>query len=202
MTRGVKLDRFHRALALVVTALCLSLPVQADADHFAARAVAAGDTRGQVFAVIDKTLATVRLYSASGKLLASSPVLLGQAKGDATVPGIGDRPMADIAPHERTTPAGRFASEPGINLSGETVVWIDYDAGVSMHRLRPSNPQDKRPERLATTTALDNRITYGCVNVPAEFFDRWMMPTLAKSAGVVYVLPETQAAKERFAFLR
>lgn len=179
-----------------------SLPVHADVGAFAARAVAAGDTRGQVFAVIDKAAATVSVYDASGKLMAASPVLLGQAKGDASVPGIGMRPMADIAQHERTTPAGRFKSEPGKNLTGEKVVWIDYEAAVSMHRLRPSNPLEKRPERMATSTLLDNRITYGCVNVPVEFYDRWVLPTLGKKAGVIYVLPETQLATKQFSFLK
>lgn len=180
---------------------CFSLPVQADTSNFAAQAVAAGDNSGQVFAVIDKGEATVSLYDASGKLMATSPVLLGQAKGDSSVPGIGERPMLEIAPHERTTPAGRFASEPGINLTGEPIVWIDYDAAVSMHKLRPSNPVQTRPERMATATPLDNRITYGCVNIPVSFYDRWVLPTLGKTAGVIYVLPETQPAKDYFAFL-
>ncbi|MGB4115286.1 MAG: L,D-transpeptidase [Polaromonas sp.] len=192
----------RRALTFSVIVLCFAHSANADTSNFAARAVATGDTRGQVFAVIDKAAATVSLYDAAGKFLAASPVLLGQAKGDASVPGIGDRAMADIQPHERTTPAGRFASEPGKNLSGETVVWIDYDTAVSMHRLRPSSQQEKRPERMASSTPLDNRITYGCVNVPAEFYDRWVLPTLGQTAGVVYVLPESQPAKKLFPFLR
>ena len=202
MKYALKRAHLHHALAFLVLAWCLNLSAQADSNSFAARAVATGDTRGQVFAIIDKASASLHLYNASGKLLAASPVLLGQAKGDTSVPGIGERPMANIEPHERTTPAGRFASEPGKNLSGETVVWIDYDAAVSMHRLRPSNPQENRPERMATPTPLDNRITYGCVNVPAEFYDRWVLPTLGKTVGVVYVLPETQAVKDYFSFLR
>ncbi len=190
-----------RALTSSVMALCFAHSASAD-NSFAARAVATGNTRGQVFAVIDKAAATVSLYDAAGKFLAASPVLLGQAKGDASVPGIGERAMSQIAPHERTTPAGRFVSEPGKNLNGETVVWIDYDAAVSMHRLRPSNPLEKRPERMATASPQDNRITYGCVNVPAEFYDRWVMPSLGKTAGVVYVLPENQSAKNLFPFLQ
>ena len=192
----------HRALAIAAIAWFCAVSAQADTHRFAAQAVAAGDTHGQIFAVIDKSAATVSLYNAAGKLLAASPVLLGMAKGDASVPGIGERAIPEISAHERTTPAGRFVSEPGKNLTGETIVWIDYDAAVSMHRLRPSNPLEKRPERMATATPLDNRITYGCVNVPAEFYDRWVLPSLGKTAGVVYVLPETQPAKKLFAFLR
>ena len=193
-------------MVAVTMACCIFKPVQADtknfAENFAARAVASGDTHGQVFAVIDKSAATLSLYEPSGKLLATSSVLVGQAIGDASVPGIGERPMQQIAPHERTTPAGRFASEPGTNLSGEKIVWIDYDSAVSIHSLRLVNPRDKRAERLATSTPLDNRITYGCVNVPPAFYTQWILPTLGKKPGVVYVLPETQSAKDRFAFLK
>ena len=202
MTYFFPWTKLHHALVFVAMGWCFSSSVQANTSAFAARAVAAKDNHGQTFAVIDKTAATVSLYDAAGKLIAASPVLLGQAKGDASVPGIGERPMADIAPHERTTPAGRFKSEPGKNLTGESIVWIDYDAAVSMHRLRPSNPLEKRPERMATATPSDNRITYGCVNIPADFYDRWLLPTLGNTTGVVYVLPETKPAKALFSFLR
>ena len=60
----------------------------------------------------------------------------------------------------------------------------------------------KRPERMATVTPLDDRVTYGCVNVPADFYDRWVMPTLGKTLGVISVLPENQPVKEHFSFLQ
>lgn len=183
-------------------ACSLFWPAWADTSQFAARAVAAGDSRGHPFAVIDKVAATLSVYEATGKLMATSPVLLGLAKGDENIPGIGLRPIADIAPHERTTPAGRFDSEPGKTLTGQAIVWIDYDAAVSIHRMRPSSPLEKRPARMASATPKDNRITYGCVNVPADFYDRWILPTLGQKPGVVYVLPEVQAAKKMFSFLR
>jgi hypothetical protein len=103
---------------------------------------------------------------------------------------------------ERTTPAGRFASEPGRNLSGEDIVWVDYDAAVSMHRVRPVVKAERRLERLATPTAADNRITYGCINVPAAFYDAYVKPALGARQGVVYVLPENAASRSIFGFLR
>lgn len=192
----------NHVIAIAVMAWFLCGAVHADTTNFASQAFASGDTQGKTFAVIDKMAATVSLYNAKGKLIAVSPVLLGQAKGDHSVPGIGTRLMADIAPHERTTPAGRFASEPGKTLTGQTVVWIDYDAAVSMHKLRPSDPTERRPERMSTPTSDDNRITYGCVNVPVEFFERWILPTLGQNSGVIYVLPEMQPARKQFVFLR
>jgi hypothetical protein len=128
-------------------------------------------------------------------------VLLGLARGDVSVPSIGERKISDIKPHERTTPAGRFISEPGRNLSGEDIVWVDYDAAVSMHRVRPVVKAERRLERLATPTRADNRITYDCINVPATFYDRYVKPALGSRQGVVYVLPEQATSRSVFGFL-
>lgn len=152
-----------------------------------------GDNRGQPFAVIDKRAARVHLFDGQGHERASSPVLVGLAKGDDSVPGIGERKMSDIRPEERTTPAGRFVTEPGRNLQNEAIVWIDYDAAVSMHRVRANNSAERRLQRLATPTPDDNRISYGCINVPAAFYDQFIQPTLGKGPGLVYVLPETRS---------
>ena len=38
---------------------------------------------------------------------------------------------------------------------------------------------------MATATPLDNRITHSFVNLPDEFYDRWVLPTLSKTVGVV-----------------
>ena len=192
----------RHAIVLLTLAWCSVVNAQVSVAEFAMKAVTTGNTAGKVFAVIDKVAATVSLFDAAGNFVAASPVLVGRAIGDQSVPGIGERPMNAIAPHERTTPAGRFDSEPGINLSGEALVWIDYDAAVSMHRLRPAHADEKRPQRMASPSPTDNRITYGCVNVPVAFYMQWVLPTLGTTPGVIYVLPETQPAKRVFPFLR
>lgn len=153
---------------------------------------------GRAFAVIDKKAAQLHVFDASGQALGSSPVLLGLGVGDDSVPGIGERKMSTILPHERTTPAGRFVSEPGINLQGEDIVWIDYDAAVSMHRVRTANKADRRLERMATPTTADNRISYGCVNVPVAFYDAFIKPALGAAPAIVYVMPEIRSPKVQF----
>lgn len=173
----------------------------AEALRVAKAAVAANDPMGRPFAIVDKQGARVHVFAADGKLQASSPVLLGLAKGDDSVPGIGERPMAQIRPAERTTPAGRFVSEPGRNLQGEDIVWVDYDAAISMHRVRATNKKERRLQRLATATVADNRISYGCINVPAAFYDRYIRPALGTAKGMVYVLPEASPLNQRFPFL-
>ena len=160
--------------------------------------VRSGDNERLAFAILDKRRARLFVFEPSGRLRGTTPVLLGLAVGDHTVPGIGDRPLASIEPHERTTPAGRFIAEPGRNLQGEDIVWVDYDAAVSIHRVRTGNPRDRRLERLASPTAADNRISFGCVNVPAAFYNAELKPVFGATKTVVYVLPETQPLEAVF----
>lgn len=160
------------------------------------------DNAGAAFIVLDKKAAELYVFDGEGLLRGESPVLLGLARGDTSVPGIGERPIQEVLPHERTTPAGRFVAERGKNLSGEDVVWVDYDAAVSMHRVRATNAKERRLERLATPTADDNRISYGCINIPKTFYDTVILPVVARQRVVVYVLPEVKSMQEVFNFYR
>jgi hypothetical protein len=161
-----------------------------DVTRVAAWAVREADNGNRAFAIVDKRRAQVYVFASGGRLIGTSPVLLGYASGDLSVAGIGQKAIEEIRPQERTTPAGRFESSPGRNSLGHDVVWVDYDAAVSMHRVRATNPKERRLERLATKTAADNRISWGCINVPVEFFDRTVWPNLGQGRAIVYVLPE------------
>lgn len=163
-----------------------------DVTQVAGWAVREADNGVLPFAIIDKRRAQVYVFAATGKLLGTSPVLLGYAAGDHTVEGIGNKAIADIKPSERTTPAGRFVSQVGRNALHEDVVWVDYEAAVSMHRVRVTNPAERRLERLATPTPADNRISWGCVNVPVAFFEQTVWPQFRGGRAVVYVLPEKE----------
>ncbi|MCY7388316.1 MAG: hypothetical protein LH481_09675 [Burkholderiales bacterium] len=145
-----------------------------DARHVADWIAASAYNGGMEFFTIDKKSARLYAFDADARLRDTSAVLLGLAVGDDSVPGIGTRPIAKVKPYERTTPAGRFVAQRGHNTQKEDVVWVDYDAAVSMHRVRTTNPRDKRLERLATATVADNRISYGCINVPAEFYNTYV----------------------------
>jgi hypothetical protein len=154
------------------------------------------------FVIVDKRRARLWLYDDQGRLSGVTPVLLGSARGDASVPGIGERAIRDIRPGERTTPAGRFYAEQGQNAAGEDIFWVDYDAAVSMHRVRVNTPGERRLERLASNTPTDNRITYGCINVPVAFYDRQLAPLLTPRGGMVYLLPDTLPLRSVFSRLR
>ncbi len=113
----------------------------AEAREVANWVVTSGDNRKLFFVILDKLNTKVFVFEPSGKLRSATPVLIGAARGDDSVDGIGGRPIAQVQPQERTTPAGRFLAEPGRNATGEDVVWVDYDAAVSMHRVRTPSPK-------------------------------------------------------------
>jgi hypothetical protein len=173
-----------------------------DVRRVAEWVVGSADNGRQPFAILDKNDARVYVFEPGGKLSGATPVLLGYAPGDDTVPGIGQRPIDQVRPEERTTAAGRFVAEPGRNTLPEDVVWVDYDAAVSMHPVRVTDPRERRLERLASPTPADNRISYGCINMPPKFFQEVLWPAFKRRGGIVYVLPEHKALDEVFPALK
>jgi len=169
-----------------------------DARYLADWIADSRDNNASDFIIVDKKMATVYVFDGHSRLRGASPVLLGAAIGDDTVPGIGDRPLNQIMPEERTTPAGRFVAERGRNAHNVDVVWVDYDAAVSMHRVITTNPNERRLQRLATTTVDDNRISLGCINVPVAFYESSIRPMFATRRAIVYVLPETRSVQSVF----
>jgi hypothetical protein len=169
-----------------------------EAHQIADWIVDSADNPGLPFVIVDKIDAKIFVFDAGGRIQGAAPALLGLARGDDTVPGIGDREYADMPPETRTTPAGRFVAARGMDTRGEDVLWVDYDAAVSLHRVITTKPKERRLQRLATPTPLDNRISYGCINVPARFYENVVSPAFSGTDGIVYVLPETRPAREVF----
>ena len=158
---------------------------------YARHLVSTGDHQGMPFAVVDKIASLILVYHSDGTLAGASSVLLGQTRGDAIAPGTGQRTQArQLRLGDRTTPAGRFISEPGHNETGEAVVWVDYAAAFAIHRLRPSPARERRAQRMASSNPLDKRISSGCVVVPVAFYLQVVQPVLGRHEGVVYVMKE------------
>ncbi|MBC6981212.1 hypothetical protein [Caulobacter sp. 17J80-11] len=180
----------------------LATPVASPAvTGLVAGIIASHDNGGLPFVVIDKHKAAVFVFNADGSPNGAVPVLLGYAAGDDSVPGIGKRPIEKIKPGERTTPAGRFLTSFRPNGGKKKSLWMDYDAAVALHPLRElsrSGPREGRWQRLKSPSPADNRITYGCINVPDAFFDEVVTPAFKQRGGIVYVLPETRALAEIF----
>jgi hypothetical protein len=167
----------------------------ADVHRVADWVAASGDNRGLPFMIVDKLGAKVFLFDSGSRILGAAPALLGLGRGDDSIPGIGQRRLATMGPGERTTPAGRFEAALGYDLE-QDVLWIDYGAAISLHRVIVGNPKDRRHERLASATPLDNRISYGCINVPVAFYGGIVVPAFTGTVGIVYILPETRPVAE------
>lgn len=169
-----------------------------EAQELAHWVVHSADNRNLPFLIIDKVQAKVFVFDRQGQLRGAAPALLGLAVGDDSVPGIGQRKLSTIRPEERTTPAGRFIASLALDVNGEEVLWVDYDTAVSLHRVVKGNAKDRRAERLASPSPLDNRISFGCINVPVKFYDDVVSPSFKGTAGIAYVLPETRSARQVF----
>ena len=171
----------------------------ADVRRMADWVVASADNSDLSFVVVDKKDAEVFVFDGQGQILGAAPALLGLAVGDDSAPGIGDKRLSAIPPRDRTTPAGRFVAYMGREPGKPNFLWVDYKDNISLHRVITGRPQDHRFQRLATPTPLDNRISFGCINVPVNFFERTVLPAFNGTNGIVYIMPEIKATRDVFA---
>gem|GEM_PF-509739 len=177
-----------------------SLQSASDEVKGVARWVAdSGDNVGLPYIVIDKVNARVFAFNRAGQIVGAAPALLGMGRGDRLiVPN--DTKMAAMPPRVRITPAGRFVSRLAIDSHGKELLVLNYDASISLHAVVKGTPAEHRAERLKSITAEDNRISFGCINVPEPFYATVVSPTFTNTKGIVYVLPETAPARELFGF--
>ena len=96
-----------------------------DVRQIADWVVDSGDNINLPFVIVDKTDARVFVFEAGGRIQGAAPALVGLARGDYTVPGIGDREFSDMPPETRTTPAGRFVAALGMSTRGVDILWVD-----------------------------------------------------------------------------
>lgn len=172
--------------------------VSAEVTELVRWVTASRDNGSMPYLIIDKTDAAVFAFDAAGHLQAAAPVLLGLARGDHSVAGVGDERMANIRPQDRITPAGRFVSSLAHDPHGKEILWVDYKDAIALHAVVKGTPQEHRAERLQSPTSADNRISYGCINVPLKFYQRFVSPAFAHTSGIVYILPETSSGRRLF----
>lgn len=171
-------------------------PWASNSDRLLEWVQASGDNNGMPFAIVDKVAAAIFVHDAGGRLLGAEPVLLGSALGDDSAPHIGDRELAAIRPEERTTPAGRFIASYGPSRGQGNVLWVDYATAISLHAVPTGKKKERRLERLQSAPPDDNRISYGCINVSASFYENVIREAFKDARGVVYVLPDTKPLAE------
>lgn len=203
----------HRAKGVRASRPAPAQPARTEPDEPAIPSVAAvrvadwvaasRDNRTLPYIIIDKQNAALRLFDAKGKPLGTAPVLIGVAVGDEATPGIGSKNLAEIGPAEKTTPAGRFLAKYGLAAGRQKVLWVDYATSVALHPIPPgASKRERRRQRMLSPTPDDNRITFGCINVPLAFYNRSVQPLFRKKGGYVYILPDTRPIEDVFPGLR
>lgn len=155
-------------------------------DNIATEIVATNDNQARPFIIADKAGGTVTVFSANGVKQAQAPALFGKIEGDALKPGM--------------TPSGKYSLKNAKDTTGKTVKVLYKDGQpvnngpgvVSMHRVLTTNPAQARPDRLASPTPADNRVSLGCINVSDKFYNNHLEGT---KVTYVYIAPDTQAGK-------
>lgn len=196
-----------QVVGIILTSLILTGHSQAsdrktdltrDARNFVDWIVHTADHQNLPFIVVDKKAAKVFVYRGDGTLLGAASALLGVTLGDDTAPDVGKKKLADIRKEERTTPAGRFVADLGLDLQNSEILWIDYDSGLSLHIVVTGNAAERRQQRLTSQLVADLRITYGCINVSKQFYKEIVYPTFKNTSGIVYILPEVHSIHKVF----
>ena len=83
------------------------------------------------------------------------------------------------------------------------MLWVDYATSVALHPIpKDASPDERRRQRMLSPTPDDNRITFGCINVPIAFYGKSVRPLFQKKGGYVYVLPDTKPLEAVFPRLR
>ena len=159
--------------------------------------VATNDSEGYPFAIMDKAAAQVLVFDGDGRLRGAAPALFGSAFGDHIAPGIAGLALREIPGRDRTTPAGRFVGGFGPSVDAGRVLWVDYDAAVSIHPTATGVPAERRVERLESPTPDDNRISHGCINVAPGFYEQVLAPVFDRG-GVFYILPDAMPLSKVF----
>jgi hypothetical protein len=177
-------------------AFASEIPVS-DASFVAMWVTKVGDNKKYPFIILDKKNAHLFVYSPEGKLIGDAPTLLGMSTGDILPDGIAGKPLSKIPEKDRITQAGRFFARKGYDSHDKVVLWVDFATQLAIHEVI-NVPGQHRLERLDSPTAKDNRVSWGCINVPVVFFQSTLMGTFSSGKGYVYILPENFPVAEFF----
>ena len=192
------IDPLHPFAADQTAPMGSALPsASAEVQRVARWVIDSRDNAGLPYLLVDKVNAQVFAFTPAGQLRGSAPALLGMTRGDHLL-APNSAQLAAMPPQVRITPAGRFVSRLAIDSHGKELLVLDYEAAISLHAVVKGTPAEHRAERLKSATSQDNRISFGCINVPTEFYATIVSPAFTHTKGIVYVLPESGPASALF----
>lgn len=152
---------------------------------------------GKWFMVADKPNGMLHIFKEDGSHALSDPTLYGKDKGDVL------DAVSSLEGGPKITPAGKFTMKesPAEYAGGTSLILMeskDYTGYIAVHAADTSTRSENRLGRLASKTAEDNRISYGCINTKHDTFINEIKPNISKlDGGMMFILPEAedQAAK-------
>ena len=145
------------------------------------------------------------LFKADGSLIEFFPALYGKTAGDVLPRPIGQQFTADeinkIADNERITPAGEYTAvlKPAKDY-GLALFFQDADGNtgtIAIHQVYTGNIKERRLDRLSSADDTDNKISYGCINVGLENWNKYIVPNYGKGARIG-VVPDEQSALDQY----
>jgi hypothetical protein len=160
--------------------------------------IGAQNRQSEVSLVLDPT--TGRMYVLrGGKIEADAPALFGKAgvgSNEHLVRTFGNRGQPsysiDNMPDEnKITPAGRFPLNMEDDPDYGTRITFNHSLGIAyaVHRVYLGDPKERRQQRLDSATASDNAISFGCVNVSDEFYDKTLKRFNYNGDAYAYLIP-------------
>lgn len=182
--------------ATVPTEAARAMASEARGVYEAVAPVAKAEGKG--FLIADKPNGVIHAFDKNGAYLASSDALYGKATGDVLTAESMAKTTEQMTDADRVTPAGTFRgqiADAADYAGGKGMVLTDSKGdpigGVGVHAIYLGNAAEARPARLASTTAADNKISFGCINTSNEFFLEKVLPNEDQfDGGFVFVMPD------------
>lgn len=138
--------------------------------------------------VADKARGSITLYHEGATT--TVPALYGRRKEDS-IDWSYFNARPGIAPY--ITPAGKYKLKAmySTRLRSTILVFHEGDHAVlAIHSVYVGRPEQRRVERLESASPDDNRITNGCINVPAEFMAKLLALPDGLTLEVLQEMPE------------
>lgn len=150
------------------------------------------------FMVADKTEGVMYAFDRYGVLIAKSAALYGKTRSDSLTEKQAAMSISRVTNADKVTPAGLFRAKGVDTVYGRGVAFAEYaKTRLSVHQVYLGNKAEHRLGRLRSASLADHRVTFGCINVPAEFISQVVVPYFGGES-VIAVLPEAQSAGSFF----
>lgn len=150
------------------------------------------------FIVADKAGGVMYAFDSAGVLIAKSSALYGKTRGDSLTEKQAALSIDQVTNADKVTPAGLFRAKGADTVYGKGVVFAEYArTRLTIHQVFLGNKAEGRQGRMQSASLADHRVTFGCINAPAEFISRVVVPFFGGES-VIVVLPEAQSVVSFF----